>query len=154
MYDDNALIDQYDIALLKLKDPLVFTNRVKAVELANSEAREGEMAWVTGFGRQEIMRGAYVELPHLMAIQLPIIELKKCRNLLSHVADDMICAGRKTGNYDACTGDSGGPMVTKKGQVGIVAWGLGCGREGVPGVYTSVAYHKHWIAKRVQENTE
>lgn len=97
---------------------------------------------------------AYVELPHLMAIQLPIIELKKCRNLLSHVADDMICAGRKTGNYDACTGDSGGPMVTKKGQVGIVAWGLGCGREGVPGVYTSVAYHKHWIAKRVQENTE
>lgn len=57
MYDDNALIDQYDIALLKLKDPLVFTNRVKAVELANSEAREGEMAWVTGFGRQEIMRG-------------------------------------------------------------------------------------------------
>ena len=30
-------------------------------------------------------------------------------------------------------------------QVGIVAWGIGCGQQGVPGVYTDVAIQKCWI---------
>ena len=58
------------------------------------------------------------------------------------VAEDSICAGRR--GVDTCQGDSGGPMVRKTGagrweQVGIVSWGLGCAREGYPGVYTQVS---------------
>lgn len=49
----------------------------------------------------------------------------------------MICAGQAA--KDSCSGDSGGPMVVNEGrwtQVGIVSWGIGCGKGQYPGVYT------------------
>ena len=36
-------------------------------------------------------------------------------------------------------------MYPFRSQVGIVAWGIGCGQQGVPGVYTDVANQKCWI---------
>ncbi|XP_034876164.1 serine protease 44-like [Mirounga leonina] len=46
-------------------------------------------------------------------------------------------------------GDSGGPLVCKFKdtwvQVGIVSWGIGCGRGDVPGVYTDIACYAEWI---------
>jgi secreted trypsin-like serine protease len=58
------------------------------------------------------------------------------------VADEQICAGKR--GVDTCQGDSGGPMVGKDAtgrwvQVGIVSWGLGCARDGYPGVYTQIS---------------
>jgi secreted trypsin-like serine protease len=58
------------------------------------------------------------------------------------VAEESICAGTKT--VDTCQGDSGGPMVGRDArgewvQVGIVSWGLGCARDGYPGVYTQIS---------------
>jgi secreted trypsin-like serine protease len=58
------------------------------------------------------------------------------------VADESICAGKV--GVDTCQGDSGGPMVKRAAtgawlQVGITSWGLGCARDGYPGVYTQVS---------------
>jgi secreted trypsin-like serine protease len=58
------------------------------------------------------------------------------------VAEDSICAG--TPAADTCQGDSGGPMVGRDAagdwvQVGITSWGLGCARDGYPGVYTQIS---------------
>ena len=51
---------------------------------------------------------------------------------------------------DTCKGDGGGPLVCPSSdsdsrgsssyvQAGIVSWGVDCGRQGVPSVYTDVA---------------
>ncbi|GAA2640763.1 trypsin [Paractinoplanes durhamensis] len=66
------------------------------------------------------------------------------------VAKESICAGTKT--VDTCQGDSGGPMVTRDAhgdwvQVGIVSWGLGCARDGYPGVYTQISAFRTDIRK-------
>lgn len=46
-------------------------------------------------------------------------------------------------------GDGGGPLVCEKDgqwyQVGIVSFGIGCGRQNVPGVYTNVGMYRDWI---------
>lgn len=36
-------------------------------------------------------------------------------------------------------------------QVGIVAWGIGCGENQVPGVYADVATFRNWVDEKLQE---
>ena len=55
------------------------------------------------------------------------------------------------GGQDACTGDSGGPLLCQTGEnspwivYGVTSWGYGCGRAGKPGVYTRVNLYNKWI---------
>jgi secreted trypsin-like serine protease len=70
------------------------------------------------------------------------------------VAEDSICASRP--GVDTCQGDSGGPMVRldRTGrwlQVGIVSWGLGCARDGYPGVYTQVSTFRTAIKAAIRK---
>ena len=66
----------------------------------------------------------------------------------------MICAGSDSPleSHDTCQGDSGGPLTRANGShervlVGVVSWGIGCGLQGVPGMYTDLtdAGHREWI---------
>ena len=66
------------------------------------------------------------------------------------VDDTLVCAGLEQGGQDACQGDSGGPLVKydKNGcpyQIGVVSWGVGCGRQESPGAYTRVSAYAEWI---------
>lgn len=54
-------------------------------------------------------------------------------------------------------GDSGGPLVCEFNntwvQVGIVSWGIGCGRKDFPGVYTEVSIYKLWIIDQMSQSS-
>ncbi len=62
---------------------------------------------------------------------------------------ETICAGQLAEGTDSCQGDSGGPLTTLGGrpvQVGVVAWGLGCGGgKDWPGLYTRISTYSTWI---------
>merc|ERR1712073_131284 len=65
------------------------------------------------------------------------------------IKDTMMCAGKQ--GKDSCSGDSGGPFVAPVGdhweQIGVVSWGIGCGKQHYPGVYTRVNKMMDWIDK-------
>jgi secreted trypsin-like serine protease len=60
-----------------------------------------------------------------------------------------LCLGSSRAGEDSCQGDSGGPVTagedTALRLVGLVSYGNGCGRKGVPGVYTRVSRFAQWI---------
>eukprot|EP00887_Chlorella_sp_A99_P007844 scaffold20.g7844.t1 len=66
----------------------------------------------------------------------------------------MFCAG--DGTADACSGDSGGPVILRPHDVippdaaqhrlvGLVSWGSGCARRGWPGVFVRLDTFFSWI---------
>merc|ERR1711862_645112 len=55
-----------------------------------------------------------------------------------------------------CKGDGGSPLVCPSKydpntyvQAGIVAWGIGCGEQGTPGVYADVSKATCWIDQAI-----
>lgn len=71
---------------------------------------------------------------------------------LGRVREDvMLCAGAlEQGGRDACQGDSGGPLIDKDAKlVGVVSWGVGCGRKDFPGVYARVSGLKGWLGDNI-----
>lgn len=61
------------------------------------------------------------------------------------VTPDNFCAGLSDGSADSCQGDSGGPIISDTELIGLVSWGIGCGRPNSPGVYTSLKSFKTFI---------
>lgn len=101
-----------------------------------------------------------------MQLQVPIVDNKKCKELLSRVgkateAEDeikknVICAGG-VGGKGFWIGDSGGPLVLPMHQnrsfpfyqIGIIAFSFGCARQNAPGIYSKVQYHADWIKEQL-----
>nr|CAH7733351.1 unnamed protein product [Callosobruchus chinensis] len=139
----------HDIALLKLRKPVQFNKQIRPICLPSSASVElgGLNATVVGWGR--LAEGG--QLPSVVhEVDVPILSLSQCRAMryrASRITQYMLCAG--SGSRDSCQGDSGGPLLIHRGDkyqiVGIVSWGVGCGRPGYPGVYTRVAKYLNWL---------
>ncbi|KAM7285279.1 hypothetical protein ISCGN_032233 [Ixodes scapularis] len=138
----------HDIAVLVLSEPIVFHDFVSPLCIeTNDTSLEGKPLFtVIGWGRvTEVSQTSDV----LKLAQLPFMSLAACREKLGEdILDNNLCAG---GNKeDTCQGDSGGPLMLKRGdgrwlQVGVVSWGIGCGRLGFPGIYTRVSRYTEFI---------
>ncbi|CAI5638749.1 unnamed protein product [Oreochromis niloticus] len=157
-----------DIALLHMRRPVIFTDKIHPVCLPSKTVAkflmsEGFKGRVTGWGNlKESWNPAVRNLPSvLQQIHLPIVDPNICRSSTSvKITDNMFCAGYKPDDNhrgDACEGDSGGPFVMKYPaenrwyQIGIVSWGEGCDRDGKYGFYTHLFRMTRWIGKVIEK---
>lgn len=146
-----------DVAIATLQSPIdlnVFKNmRVGSADIA---VHDGDMVTVLGFGRKQFSDTTQTRT--LQQVQMPFISQSACREFYGGVLDDMVCTGYREGGKDACSGDSGGPMlIVANGvlsQIGIVSWGDGCAIAGKPGVYASVQLYYSWIQRVVCDTSE
>ncbi|XP_040296144.1 transmembrane protease serine 9-like [Bufo bufo] len=159
-------VNSGDIALIKLTDPVPYTNYILPICLPSLSVsfQTGLECWVTGWGNTR----SGVNLPYpktLQEVMTPLIDYKKCDAMYhvnsnvnantSIIKDDMICSGYENGMKDSCQGDSGGPLVCEVNgawyQAGIVSWGEGCAKPYRPGVYTLTTFYQHWIQSYIPE---
>ncbi|XP_029344592.1 uncharacterized protein LOC100167585 isoform X2 [Acyrthosiphon pisum] len=100
----------------------------------------------------------------LKKVELPIVPVDKCMAALRATRlgpkfvlhDSFICAGGIEGR-DTCKGDGGSPLwcpykdePDRLVQVGIVAWGIGCGLADIPAAYVNVAGFMQWINNEIE----
>ncbi|XP_062844440.1 transmembrane protease serine 4b [Trichomycterus rosablanca] len=140
----------YDIAMLRLTWDVTPEDTVHPVCLPPYQLpiKQGAELVVTGWGLLHEKGG----LPSvLQKAAVPLIDQSVCSNASvygSAITPRMLCAGYLKGKVDSCQGDSGGPLVYLSSRwhlVGVVSWGVGCAREGLPGVYTDVRQLLDWI---------
>lgn len=140
-----------DVAILRLSTPVKFRKNVKPVCMKSSGAsvRKDTLATVVGWG---LMSDVGPRPPSLQEITFKVWDNSECSTIYGSTApggitDHMLCAGQQ--GQDSCMGDSGGPMTTLVGdhyeQIGIVSWGIACGKREFPGVYTRVGKMRPWI---------
>ncbi|KAJ8402597.1 hypothetical protein AAFF_G00366800 [Aldrovandia affinis] len=154
----NSQSNDNDIALLQLSSIVDFNDYILPICLAadGSSFSAGTDSWVTGFGALGEDEALAVTLQE---VEIPVVENRQCNSLYGEgsITDNMICAGLAEGGKDSCQGDSGGPMVNKEDSIwlqsGVVSFGTGCARPGVPGVYTRVSRYQVWITSLVNGNT-
>lgn len=145
-----------DVAIITLDKEVPVMNNVRAVCLDEGSNRHaGETGTVVGWGS---IKEAGPQPDILREVTVKIWDNPTCKDTYGNAApggimDHMLCAGQK--GKDSCSGDSGGPMSIGTGatwtQIGIVSWGIGCGKSHYPGVYTRVASVRPWIEKIVNE---
>jgi secreted trypsin-like serine protease len=151
-FDDGP--NKSDTAIITMKKPLDLED-FDTVDLArpSTPVQDGDTVNVYGFGRLSESGGSSVKT--LQRASMPYISGASCQDYYpdGDVLEDMFCAGDKDGGRDACSGDSGGPLIKQVDGtsvvLGLVSWGDGCGRADKPGVYTSVQYHYDWIRNTV-----
>jgi trypsin len=133
--------DANDYMLLLLNAPV---ETITPIELNTDDTvpADGETVTAIGFG----LTSEDGELPmtlrfvHLIAIgHLPCAMSYLWVNPVTQ--SNMLCAGSANdGQEDSCNGDSGGPLISADGKlVGIVSYGMGCGRNNSASVYARVS---------------
>ena len=144
--------DRGDAAVLRLADPIApVPGEIAYLGPVAAEEDPGDEAIVSGWGA---LHEGGLTVPVLAFARVDVLGADDCAGY----GDDfdpatMLCAGgvddvlADDEAVDACQGDSGGPLARATGPsglavdalVGIVSFGVGCGRAAFPGVYTRLA---------------
>lgn len=142
-----------DIALIKLAEPVKFTDYIQPICLASLEAPADTKCYITGWGK---MKHPGTMVRKLQQGLLPIQPKAACSklntgNLWMTITDQMICGARPGKRTSGCHGDSGGPYVCKIGENwelhGAVSWGSPvCNIKQAYTVFANIFRFKSWIS--------
>lgn len=154
---------QNDIAMLILNGSFELKDNVQPACLPPSDFNfDSSSCFVSGWGKTEFGRVDTYQVI-LKKIDLPFVSRARCQELFRRTRvgpffelhQSFVCAGGEKGK-DACIGDGGSPLVCpipgvedRFFQAGIVAWGIDCGDQDVPGAYVNVAYLREWIDEKL-----
>ncbi|KAK7071106.1 hypothetical protein SK128_012837 [Halocaridina rubra] len=160
-FEPRALFN--DIALLFLKEEASKAPNINHMCITEdiNEVIASECV-INGWGKNGFEEGG--EYQKIMkSLTLPVVDQEICQTQLRRTRlgryfrlhPSFICAGGELGK-DACTGDGGGPLACPRKEdptryllVGITAWGIGCGQDGIPGVYASIPANHNWIKSEI-----
>ncbi|XP_076295674.1 inactive CLIP domain-containing serine protease A3 isoform X1 [Lasioglossum baleicum] len=154
---------QNDVAVITLSGtvPISSSPNINTACFPTSEPASGTRCWVSGWGKDAFgMNGRYQSI--MKEVDVPIVMQSNCEVSLRQTrlgqfynlnTNSFVCAGGESGK-DACTGDGGSPLVCQSGNgqwqvVGMVAWGIGCATNNVPGVYVNVYNYIGWITQQI-----
>nr|XP_029712807.1 phenoloxidase-activating factor 2-like isoform X1 [Aedes albopictus]XP_029712808.1 phenoloxidase-activating factor 2-like isoform X1 [Aedes albopictus] len=154
-----------DVALLIMDEPFVLAENVQPICLPPKNHNfDHSRCLASGWGKNVFGKeGKYQVI--LKKVELPVVPHQSCQQSMRSTRlgsrfildKSFMCAGGEVGQ-DTCRGDGGSPLVcpvpgssTHYYQAGIVAWGIGCGEKGIPGVYASVPMFRDWIDQQLSQ---
>ena len=104
-YEANKRPAVNDIAVIKLREPVEWTQWVQPVCLPGSmeNLKEGSMTYLVGWGYND-WKSTRELTEELHSVELPIISNEDCQFFLSkfNITDAHLCAGHKEGKHDGC----------------------------------------------------
>ncbi|XP_037082400.1 plasminogen-like [Pollicipes pollicipes] len=146
--------DVNDIALLKIDQPAIYTQWVKALALPDpAEDFDGQMAVAVGWGASGSTGVGPVYPKVLQKITMTLLADDVClRDLVffNYVPATMSCAMPPNGS-SLCWGDSGGALTYYKSAdqpllAAVTSWGVDCDLTRMPTVFVEVSAFVKWIA--------
>lgn len=150
---------RFDIALVQLDLPTPPAPLPEhAVVRLNDHARLPlAAAYVRVAGYGAVDTSSTPEFGALTHVDIPTVPFDECARLYRGTPNlgrldprRQLCAGYPHGGCDACSGDSGGPIVQFDGdgravQVGLVSASRGCALPGFPGIAVRTDAFLDWI---------
>ncbi|XP_043196552.1 phenoloxidase-activating factor 2-like [Amphibalanus amphitrite] len=168
----NAATLYNDVALLQLVHGVEVQQHINTICLPDPQFSVDihlDECVATGWGKESFENSQYTNI--LKEVPLRVVGHDACQEALRttrlgkwfKLHDTFTCAGGEP-HVDTCKGDGGSPLVCripsefpgedKFVQVGIVAWGIGCGKDGIPGVYADVQKLLPWIHEHMPHSDE
>lgn len=140
---------EHDIMVIQLERPV--TNVVVPV-VDFSTLPDHASVWTLGFGQTDEQSSISEVLRHVELYSMPnalcetmYLRLAEYYKISSLRLDTRISVCAAAPGRDACSGDSGGPLLYDNRLVGLVSWGIGCARPDAPGVFTRLSSYQEFL---------
>ncbi len=154
----DAQTGDHDVALIRLSRGLEYAQVsipfLDPHPLVEASAEVTVVGWGSMAASADLAAYPYI----LRKAKLQLTDASQCQESLRlHtgqayvITDRMLCANSPTMAADACTGDSGGPLLYWHPdlgtwvQIGVISWGIGCAVPELPGVYANLHSLASWI---------
>ncbi|NXU43138.1 ACRO protein, partial [Drymodes brunneopygia] len=150
--------ERYDIALLKLDQPVVCSHYVQLGCVPDTTLKVSELktCYIAGWGSTTTRSQRPSDV--LQEAKVHLIDAELCNSSLWYtgaIHTQNLCAGYPEAGINPCQSEGGGPLVCKDNNaayfwlIGVTSWGKGCARANQLAVYTSTQHFYDWILVQI-----